>query len=281
MATATVAETRTSAVAFRGKGRVAAEEGFRQEALTHYTQALQAFKTINDVQGQKEVQELIEHENRKARQEQSLQWARALCDKGRAAAREGRRQEALQHYEEALKAFQHLIQHPNRQDRQEQTLNPARAFCDKGQAAVREELRLQALKHYEKALAEGKKEVEVLIHREKRKQAREESLEHLKVLLGSCKIENNAEGQHHIEDLIRRTNATIKGDTEMDRGWDKSKTHIYIAIRAYRNAINHYKDANNESDEALANRNMADLMSQESLSHIAAKYEREADRLSA
>ncbi len=280
MDTETVQEIRLSAMGFLKKGRVADKEGFRQEALTHYTQALQAFKTINDFQGQKEVQEFIEHENSKERIERSLQWARALCDKGRAAARKRLRQEALQHYGEALKAFEafkDLINHEK----------SARAFCNNGPAAAQEERRKEALKHYEEAQAEGEKKVESLIHRETRKQIREENLEYLTVRLEACKIKNDATGQHDAEKLIRREEAMILGDAQMDKGsdkstrWDKSKKHIYTAIGAYRKAIKHYKDAGDHSAQAAANKLTEYHLKQESFPHSAAKYGREADRLSA
>lgn len=280
MATENMVITLNSARASRKSGRAAAENGSPQKALLYYEQALNGFKIINDVEGQQEVEHLIDHENRKVRLDKSLQCARDFCDKGRAEAQKTElRQQALKHYKEALEAFEaleDLIKHEK----------STRAFCNKGPAAAQEELRKQALEHYEEALAEGKKKVEALIQRETRKQIREENLECLTVKLEACKSKNDATGQHDAEKLIRREKAMILGDAEMDKGsdkstrWDKSKKHIYTAIGAYRKAIKHYKDAGNQSAQAKANKLTASHLSQESFDHSAAKYSREADRLS-
>lgn len=280
MATENEVITFYSARASRKSGQAASEKGSREQALLYYEEALKGFKIINDVEGQQEVEHLIDHENSKVRLDKSLQCARDFCDKGRAEAQNELRQQALKHYKEALKAFEafkDLIHHEK----------SARAFCNNGPAAAQEELRKKALKHYEEAQAEGEKKVEALIHRETRKQIREANLEYLTVRLEACKIKNDATGQHDAEKLIRREEAMILGDAQMDKGsdkstrWDKSKKHIYTAIGAYRKAIEHYKDAGNHSAQAAANKLTAYHLTQESFHLSAAKYGREADRLSA
>tara|TARA_X000000368_G_scaffold301449_1_gene240190 strand:+ start:442 stop:1023 length:582 start_codon:yes stop_codon:yes gene_type:complete len=159
--------------------------------------------------------------------------------------------------------------------------------CKQGREASENGHTQQAIQHYTEALEAFNKtddvprqtEVIKLIRRENVYARREQTIqEYTEALHRFTKI-NDVDAQKQVNESIRREQEMILGDKKSCRGCDKFETHIYVAKRAFEDAIKHYKNGHDQYAEAEANRNTAECLRRACMVNSEAKFDKEADRL--
>jgi len=166
--------------------------------------------------------------------------------------------------------------------------------CNEGREASKNGLRQQAIELYTEALEafnktddkQGQKEVAHYIRNEQAYARREQKIKDYTAELQTSTKTIDTNREEELKELIRCEEEMLLGDKKNVHGFNNfygynnsKKQYVYVAKRAFQDAIKHYKNGQSLYAEAEANRNTAECLRSVSMVKTAAKYDKEANRL--